>query len=146
MLSLIERRPLPDLVRDRILRPLGMTSTGYALTDQTRQGFAVPHDERRRPVPAWPTPRLGGAGGLRSTLPDLLRFAAAGLPGVPSDVQDAMAVAKTPHLATAPKRSVSLGWHARHLVDHDVFWHSGETAGSRACIVLDDATGLALTC
>jgi hypothetical protein len=28
------------------------------------------------------------------------------------------------------------------LVDHDVFWHSGETAGSRACIVLD-STGLA---
>lgn len=39
--------------------------------------------------------------------------------------------------------AVGIGWHTRRLIDHDIWWHSGETAGSRACIVVDDTARLA---
>ena len=39
--------------------------------------------------------------------------------------------------------SPSMRPHTRRLIDHDVRWHSGETAGSRACIVAADTTRLA---
>jgi CubicO group peptidase (beta-lactamase class C family) len=85
LIARAEGRPLGDVVRDRVLDPLGMHDTG----------FSVPPDELHRLVPGymtdpatgaleefdppdgqWSTPPAfpSGAGGLVSTVDDLLAF------------------------------------------------------------------------
>ncbi len=61
-----------DLVRTRITEPLGMTQTGL-----DTPGLVGGHDFFGRPTPPWNLAALAGAGGLRSTASDMLRFLAA---------------------------------------------------------------------
>lgn len=61
-----------ELVRDRITEPLGMTRTGL-----DTPGLVQGHDIFGRPTPPWDLAALAGAGGLRSTASDMLRFLAA---------------------------------------------------------------------
>lgn len=61
-----------ELVRTRITEPLGMPRTGLATP-----GLVQGHTFFGKPTPPWNLAALAGAGGLRSTASDLLRFLAA---------------------------------------------------------------------
>jgi CubicO group peptidase (beta-lactamase class C family) len=76
---------LDDFLRERILEPLGMVDTGFALPDDQRDRLAGlyvnnPADgtalrfDGLGPVTAEPPPFLAGGGGLVSTIADYLRF------------------------------------------------------------------------
>ena len=67
------------LVSDRILRPLGMSHTAVAFTPWMKDHVARGHDRGGKPVANWDFPALPSMGGLRSTLNDMLAFAAANL-------------------------------------------------------------------
>ncbi len=66
-----------DLVRERVLEPLGMNMTSIALDEDMRNRMAKGHDQQRNVVPLWDLPTLAGAGALRSDLTDVLIFLAA---------------------------------------------------------------------
>lgn len=61
-----------ELVRTRITEPLGMARTGL-----DTPGLVQGHTFSGRPTPPWDLAALAGAGGLRSTASDMLRFLAA---------------------------------------------------------------------
>lgn len=71
-------RPLGDVMRDRLFGPLGMDDTGFWRRDAHLPGYYLagalqdvsPEQEWNRP-PVFPS----GAGGLLSTVDDILRFA-----------------------------------------------------------------------
>jgi serine-type D-Ala-D-Ala carboxypeptidase/endopeptidase len=66
------------LLQARITGPLGMADTRITLTPQMVERFAIGHSYYRlTPTPALDYGVLAGAGGLRSTANDLLRFLAA---------------------------------------------------------------------
>src|SRR5690606_3077439 len=68
--------PWPELVEERVLRPLALTSTTvHGVADPARA--ATGHDALGRPTAHWDFDVLAPAGALRSTVHDLLRFAAA---------------------------------------------------------------------
>jgi serine-type D-Ala-D-Ala carboxypeptidase/endopeptidase len=52
-----------QLVRERILKPLGMTMTGISLTRAMKERFALPHGERGDVVPVWDYGALAASGG-----------------------------------------------------------------------------------
>jgi CubicO group peptidase (beta-lactamase class C family) len=72
-------KPYADYVRDNILRPLGMNSTTYEMSEVPRDRIALGY---RREGEAWkPEPILahgsfGSMGGLWTTAPDLARYVA----------------------------------------------------------------------
>jgi CubicO group peptidase (beta-lactamase class C family) len=74
VLALSAGRPYEELVRERICGPLGLSDTRIEVPDRDLGRFAGGHDRRGRPVPHWELPALAGAGALRSTVADLLRF------------------------------------------------------------------------
>lgn len=84
----VRGQPLPEVLRERILAPLGMHDTGYLPNPEQRARRAGMHsrapDGTLSPID-WPineTPEFfGGAGGLFSTGPDYLRFIRAILRG-----------------------------------------------------------------
>lgn len=61
------------LVKQRICQPLGMSDTTISLSKDQQQRLAVGHSAGK-PVPNWDLPTLAGAGALRSSLLDMLRF------------------------------------------------------------------------
>ena len=127
-------RPFDDLLRDEVLRPLGLTHTmperdgrrvagrahGYTRTDQ---GLDLTEQK---------TIDIVGAGDLVSTAADLARFDAAfdGDRFLPAPLRDAML---TPHLDGKRGASLGYGWFLRtSAAGRALQYHGGDGAGFRA--------------
>lgn len=68
-------QPYEALLRKFILTPLKMSRTGIALTPAMDSNYATPHDRTGKPTDRWTINGIEGAGAVRSTIQDMLRFA-----------------------------------------------------------------------
>ncbi len=98
----------------------------------------------RRGRPLWDIPTLAGAGALRSTVPDLLRFAAANLDGDGGPLQRAMEDAHASRHTIDPQVRIGLNWHIVRPFDRDIVWHNGGTGGFVSFLGLDKARRMAV--
>lgn len=130
------------LVRDRICASLGLsdTATDDLLTAEQRRRSAVGHRSRGRPADPWPLPGIPGAGALRSTATDLMRYLAAQLD--PSRTALADAIRLTHATPPGGPTQMGLGWHR---AGSGVLWHNGGTGGFRSIAVVDHLGGVAAT-
>ena len=126
------------LVKERVLDPLGMTRTAITLTPWMKQHLALGHNAAGVVVANWNVGVLAGAGGLRSTANDMLRFARANLPGasgrLPRLMQQMHEIRKKD---VRPDLSQALGWLVRHRGGQSVVWHNGGTGGYRSWMGFD---------
>jgi CubicO group peptidase (beta-lactamase class C family) len=129
-LSRIEGKPLSDVLADRILGPLGMTDTGFAVSHQGRRRAATMYkldatdtlrDDVMGPAPVTlPTFCAGGAG-LWSTADDYLTFVRMLLGGGAVDgvrvlSEESVRLMRTDRLTDEQKRHPFLGmpfWNGR---------------------------------
>ena len=119
-----------ELIAQRILEPLGMRDTGITLTPGMREHLAPGHDASGAEVPSWHGTTLAGAGALRSTANDMLKFLAANLAGSKGPVPLALAdTHQVRHATDLPLLDIGLGWHIIHRFDVDVVWHNGGGGG-----------------
>lgn len=121
------------LVRARITGPLGMKSTGIALTPDTKARASAGHTGQLQPTPYWDLPTLAGAGALRSTANDMLTFLAAPLGYSSTPLAPALASMVAVRRPTpTPGMEIALGWHVIARAGAEpVFWHNGGTGGFR---------------
>jgi len=120
----------PELLRLRVLDPLGMTSTSILLGEDQRKRLAHGYNGALLPAKNWDFDALAGAGALRSTANDLLRFLAANLEITTSALTPAMRLMQTFHHDTAsPDMEVLLGWHLYRRYGVHIIWHNGVTGG-----------------
>lgn len=122
-----------SLLRARVLEPLGMKDTLIALDAQRKARFAQPHLATLYPTPAWDLPALPGAGGLRSTANDMLKFAQAHLGTQPTPLEPAIRLALRPADASGLQ---GLAWTIRN--GGELAMHTGATGGSTAYIAIDN--------
>jgi serine-type D-Ala-D-Ala carboxypeptidase/endopeptidase len=126
------------LVRTRIGRPLKMDSTGIKLTPRMQARLAAGHNAVRLPLPNWDLPTLAGAGALRSTVNDMLKFVAANLGLKKSPLLAAMQKAhQSQHDTGVPDLEIGLGWHILKKFDTQIVWHNGGTGGYHSFIGFD---------
>ncbi len=131
------------LVRTRICGPLGMESTVIQLTPDLRNRMATGHTAMRHPTPNWDVPTFAGAGAIRSTTEDLLRFLAANMALMETDLRDAMEAAHAARLpAGRPEMEIGLGWITHKEHESEIVWHNGGTGGYHSYIGWDRKTGL----
>ena len=126
-----------QLVKTRILDPLGMKSSGIALTPPMQVRLAKGHTAEGAPTPNWDLPALAGAGALRSTMNDMMRFLAANLGEPASDLERAMRLAQTPRFTLTPNTRISLGWISVTRENGDFIYHDGGTGGYGAIVIID---------
>ncbi|MDD5679353.1 MAG: serine hydrolase [Kiritimatiellae bacterium] len=127
-----------SLVRERICGPLGMTNTQVVLSPALKARLATGHNPAREPVPNWTLPTLAGAGALRSTANDMLKFIAGNLGLTQSTLQPAMQLAQAPRRsAGAPEMQIGLCWHILNKFGTELIWHNGGTGGYHAFIGFD---------
>ncbi|MEJ2216289.1 MAG: serine hydrolase [Gemmatimonadota bacterium] len=127
------------LVRTRIAEPLDMPDTRIDLTTAEHGRLAPGHNAAGDTVANWSAPTLAGAGALRSTLHDMMRYLAANLR---ADTTTAlgrdMRTAHMPRRPTdIPATRIGLVWMVRDTNATRVIWHNGGTGGYHAFIGFD---------
>ncbi len=121
-----------QLVTTRILKPLGMNSSAITFTADMKARLAVGHSQTGAVVANWDLPAMAGAGALRSTVEDMLRFMAAQLNPTASTLARNMQIAHAPHNYIAPGMKIGLAWHVFLRPDRQIHWHNGGTGGYRS--------------
>jgi CubicO group peptidase (beta-lactamase class C family) len=124
------------LLEERILNVLGMNSTSIVLSDAQKSRLAIGHLNGQE-LPFWNTSRpITPAGGLHSSVADMLKFASANLGLIDTKINDAM---KESHIIIHDSSLekafsndytvyVSLGWIIATNFGTQIVEHNGETA------------------
>jgi D-alanyl-D-alanine-carboxypeptidase/D-alanyl-D-alanine-endopeptidase len=113
VLALRAGKDYETLLRQRVLDPLHMASTGIRLSPDEKSRLAPGHTESLEPAANWDLPTLAGAGALRSTAHDMLLFLPANLGFTPAPLAAAMEFERTAvrRPTGVPDLQVALGWH-----------------------------------
>ncbi|MEV6548611.1 serine hydrolase domain-containing protein [Streptomyces sp. NPDC051597] len=126
------------LIQAEICRPLGMTDTHVVLDPGRTARLAAGHSRTGRPRPPWHLAALAGAGGLHSTVPDLLTLARAQMGAAPGELAEAIALTHaTTHRVNA-RTAVHPGWISANLPRgrHRILFHTGGTGGYRSLLAI----------
>lgn len=129
VLALRAGKSYEELVRERILQPLGMTSTAITLTSDMRARVAQGHDPAGTSVPLWDLPTLAGAGALRSTVADMRRFIAAAASPPDNQIGRAIRMSIEPRFTVNQALTLGLNWHRIAMAGDTIVWHNGGTGG-----------------
>jgi serine-type D-Ala-D-Ala carboxypeptidase/endopeptidase len=124
-LELRAGRPYEQLLVDRICQPLGMNDTRVTLNESMRGRLARGHDADGEPVSNWDLPAFAGAGGIRSTVQDMLKFLAANLEPDKSDLGAAIRDSHEKRFPVQEPVYMGLGW----FTNGGDIWHNGLTGG-----------------
>jgi len=125
-----------EMVVDRICTPLGMNDTRITLDDSLRSRWVQGHDFDGNPTGPWNIPTLAGAGALRSTVDDMLKFLAANMGLTKTPLDKAIADSHVVRFKLPGAGGVALGWHVQ---GDGVVWHNGGTGGFHSFAAFDPA-------
>lgn len=126
------------LVEERVLKPLGMKDTKIELTPDLKRRLALGHNPAGTVVANWDLPTLAGAGALRSTVTDMLKYLAANLDSTSKPLGTTLAFTHTSRRpTTSPTLTMGLGWHILKSPGGSVVWHNGGTGGYRTFMGFD---------
>ena len=129
-----------QVIRRRVLEPLGMTNTSVTLSERQKQNLAIGHDSGLAPVKNWDLDALAGAGALRSTANDMLTFLAAHMELSDTPLKAAMRRMRSDSRPTETTNlRVALGWHISTQFGMELVWHNGGTGGYHAWAGFDPA-------
>ncbi len=127
LLARESKKSYEALLIDRIAKPIGMPDTRIKLSKSQQERLAPPYDEKLRPNKNWDNPTLVGAGGIRSTVDDMLKYLRANL------AEDDKALTKSLQFACEKRHTmkdggaIGLAWHLAG--DGITWWHNGQTGG-----------------
>lgn len=134
-----------DVLRRRVLEPLGMEMTGFPSRRDVGGWMVEGHDPGGNPVPRWYLPEpLRGGGGLNSSAEDMLAFLAANTGAPSSGLELAMRDAQAVRIDPYEDVKGGLAWQIRHVDGRRVLSHSGGSRGFRSFITFDAVSGAAV--
>ena len=126
-----------NLVKTRILQPLGMTMTGWDVEGPLGQAMAKGY-AKEQVVPYWfATEAIQGAGGLRSNLVDMMKYLRAQVGPPRTSLERAMRDARVERAAVGPTSAIGLGWQIAKLEGRTLVMHGGGTGGFSTYIGFD---------
>ena len=127
-----------SLIDAEVCRPLGLTDTHITSSPEQAERLAQGHTRKRRVTPLWNLNALAGAGALRSTAADLVKFARAQLDPGTSQLAHAIELTHQHKHQINRLAAVHLGWMGLRLHPRfesvDLIWHNGGTGGFRSWI------------
>ena len=136
-LGLRAGRSYDELLRQRVLQPLGLEDMRLNLRAAGVPGLAMGHDSQRRPVPNWRFDAMAGAGALVGSARSLARYAQAALGDFAHPLEGAFKLVMTQRYG--PPQAIALGWLVGPLNGQRIFNHDGGTAGYSTSLFIDPA-------
>lgn len=134
LLARREKTSYEELMVERIAKPLGMDDTRITLSEKQRQRLAPPYDAALQPAKNWDLPAIAGAGGIRSTVNDMLKFVEANLADDDQPLTKAFRLSHEKRQAIPGGQAIGLGWHIAG--DGVTRWHNGMSGGYAAWVSL----------
>jgi len=128
VLATQQKMTYEELMVDIIAAPLGMPDTRVAFTPNMKQNLAMGHNNGVQ-FENWDIASLTGAGGIRSTAVDMIKFVSANMGKVKSKLYPAMQLSHKNTRAEGATPMVGLGWHIAVSENVEVVWHNGGTGG-----------------
>jgi D-alanyl-D-alanine-carboxypeptidase/D-alanyl-D-alanine-endopeptidase len=129
------------LMFKNIATPLGMKETKITFDDIMKKNLAMGHSDGAQ-VENWDIPTLAGAGAIRSSTSDMLKFLAANMGLTKTSLRKAMDLSHQMRHDKAGDMRVGLGWHIAKGKNGDVIWHNGGTGGYRTFAGFVKETGV----
>jgi CubicO group peptidase (beta-lactamase class C family) len=129
------------MMRSRVFDPLGMRDSRVQLTPEMKARLAPGHNAAGAVVANWDLDALAGAGAIRSTVNDMLKYLAANMDSTSRPLGPAMHDAQRP-LRPAGGMRIGMNWLTLAGNGHDVTWHNGGTGGYSTFIGFDNANGI----
>jgi CubicO group peptidase (beta-lactamase class C family) len=137
-LALRAGKDYETLLRDRILKPLKMDNTAITFTPWMKAHLAAGHNAMLLPAANWDIVTLTGAGAIRSTANDMLKFLGAWLGYTQSPLAAAMKTQLARRRPTGMANvEIALGWHILTNYDREIIWHNGGTGGYHTFAAFD---------
>lgn len=144
VLETVHGKPWAALVHEKITDPLGMTDTVVELSPVQKARFAEPWSGDKQVKP-WTFQAFVGAGGLRSSLADMSKFADALLAGAKGPLGHLWPLFAGDHAdVPAVGGKIGLGLVRTKDSGHDSYSHDGGTGGYRSIVYVRPATGQAV--
>ena len=125
-LAQLEHTTYGAMTDEKILKPLGMTMSGTVLSDAMSTHLAPGHDNTGSAMKNWDFDALAGAGAIRSTANDMLRYLKANMGIDQSPLADAMKLAQQPRSDMTKTIRIGLAWMTTRK---GIIWHNGQTGG-----------------
>jgi len=136
ILQRVYGRSYEEMVVSQICRPLGMYDTRVTIREQDSVFFAKGYDFSGNYNSPWNLPAaFAGAGAIRSTAGDMLKYAQANLGGVAGELGKAIQMT---HDSTFSQGDLVLGlaWHYIRPGEERVLFHNGGTGGYRCYLAI----------
>jgi serine-type D-Ala-D-Ala carboxypeptidase/endopeptidase len=120
-----------------ITEPLGLHDTAIELTPAQHARLAQGFSPNRQPAPEFGPafPAMAGAGGVRSTLNDMMRYLDFELGRLDVPLRALLPVLHKPRHAAGPNGSVGLGWQMRNGPHGQIIFKDGALPGYASYMV-----------
>jgi serine-type D-Ala-D-Ala carboxypeptidase/endopeptidase len=133
--------PYETRVRNEILKPLGMNETYFQVPSEKLNrfpnGYMAAADGTRKPMPHWDlyTTAIDPAGGIRSTIQDMVLYARAHLRPESTPLQKAVILAHNAlYSIKGPNLQIGMNWILQP--DKGLIWHNGQTYGFNSILAI----------
>lgn len=133
-----------SLLHERLTGPLAMDDTVVQLSPEQQARLAQPLDASGQPVKNWDFQALCGAGAIRSTIIDMLKFAEANLRPPAGDLGQALELAFQVHQPAIAEGDFAMGLGWMIARDGQTRFHNGQTAGYHATLYVNRKLDLAV--
>lgn len=120
-----------ELLIDVITKPLGLKNTRTTFTSKMQKELASGYHQGQE-VANWDFPTLAGAGAIRSTASDMIKFLSYNIGLKPTKLDEALQLSHKNSRTDDSAPIVGLGWHHANYDDLNIVWHNGGTGGYRS--------------
>lgn len=132
ILSKVTNQPLSDALAHYITTPLGMRDTVMKLDEDQLSRRLPVYTENGKEVGHWEFDVLEGAGGLYSTVSDLLQYIRCNVGLIDHVLSEVFSMCH--EVRYQDKLRIGLGWGIQERDGHIIHWHNGGTYGSTSYI------------
>jgi len=119
----------PELLKRLVLGPLKLADTAIDLSPEQQRRFIAGYSGALQPAHSWELDSLAGAGAIRSTAHDMLKFLEANL--APTQFKGSMSAALArshePLADVGPDKRIAYAWV--YDTKTGTYWHNGGTGG-----------------
>lgn len=130
ILELQYKKDFEAIMVERIANTLGMDNTRVIFTPNMKKNLAKGHNEGEE-VENWDIPALAGAGAIRSSAVDMVKYIQANMGVHKTSLYKAMQLShKTAYENEEQKFKIGLTWHYDN--DGEIIQHGGATGGYKA--------------
>ena len=128
ILGIASGQSYEEMLQERIFKPLEMHNTTITFNENHLKQLVKGHNEMGLITSNWDFPHFGGAGAIRSTTEDMMKYIQAQFDN------KTFAKTHTKRLTMGGQSEIGLGWiiTPSQNTDEKVVWHNGGTGGYRS--------------